>query len=131
MKRVWVVVVLFALAWVAVTSFEQPKPIPLSLADHQMIIEATEEAANTSGPPAISVDGYVPLMPEDVPSLPPRLSGCSEDCSGHEAGYEWAEEHDIRDPGDCDGNSQSFVEGCEERAEDWQLSNPEEQPEEF
>ena len=31
--------------------------------------------------------------------------------SGHYAGFEWAEEND---PGSCDGNSQSFTEGCEE-----------------
>lgn len=38
---------------------------------------------------------------------------CTEDCSGHEAGYEWAEENGIDDVYDCDGNSQSFNEGCE------------------
>lgn len=37
---------------------------------------------------------------------------CTQDCSGHEAGYEWAEENDITDSDDCDGNSQSFIEGC-------------------
>lgn len=37
---------------------------------------------------------------------------CTEDCSGHEAGYAWAEENDITDPDDCGGNSQSFIEGC-------------------
>ncbi len=37
---------------------------------------------------------------------------CTEDCSGHEAGYEWAWENDIDDPYDCDSNSQSFTEGC-------------------
>jgi hypothetical protein len=31
--------------------------------------------------------------------------------SGHYAGFEWAE---ANDPGFCDGNSQSFIEGCEE-----------------
>ena len=31
--------------------------------------------------------------------------------SGHYAGFEWAQEND---PGFCDGNSQSFTEGCEE-----------------
>lgn len=31
--------------------------------------------------------------------------------SGHYAGYEWAENND---PGACGGNSQSFIEGCEE-----------------
>lgn len=37
---------------------------------------------------------------------------CTEDCSGHEAGYEWAEENGISDEYDCDGNSYSFIEGC-------------------
>jgi hypothetical protein len=31
--------------------------------------------------------------------------------SGHHAGYEWAEE---KDSGICGGNSQAFIEGCEE-----------------
>jgi hypothetical protein len=34
-----------------------------------------------------------------------------DDGSGHSAGYEWAEENDVDD---CGGNSQSFIEGCEE-----------------
>jgi hypothetical protein len=42
---------------------------------------------------------------------------CTEDCSGHEAGYKWAEEHGISDVDDCDtagehSNSPSFAEGC-------------------
>ena len=37
---------------------------------------------------------------------------CTDDCSGHEAGYNWAEENDISDENDCDGNSNSFNEGC-------------------
>lgn len=43
---------------------------------------------------------------------------CTSDCSGHEAGYQWAEDNVITDPGDCGGNSQSFVEGCEAWAEE-------------
>jgi len=38
---------------------------------------------------------------------------CTGDCSGHNAGYEWAEEKGISDPEDCGGNSSSFIEGCE------------------
>lgn len=38
--------------------------------------------------------------------------GCTGDCSGHEAGYEWAELHDIDDPDDCGEKSDSFIEGC-------------------
>jgi len=42
---------------------------------------------------------------------------CTVDCSGHEAGYKWAEEHGINDGDDCDtagehSNSPSFAEGC-------------------
>jgi hypothetical protein len=38
---------------------------------------------------------------------------CTDDCSGHAAGYRWAEEHDITDQVDCpSGNSNSFHEGC-------------------
>ncbi|MFH1766825.1 MAG: hypothetical protein ABH826_01895 [Patescibacteria group bacterium] len=37
---------------------------------------------------------------------------CTEDCSGHEAGYNWAENNGIEDMGDCTGNSDSFIEGC-------------------
>lgn len=43
---------------------------------------------------------------------------CTVDCSGHEAGYQWAEEHDIKDADDCGGNSQSFIEGCRAYAEE-------------
>lgn len=38
---------------------------------------------------------------------------CTEDCSGHEAGYEWASDKGINDIDDCGGNSDSFIEGCE------------------
>lgn len=38
--------------------------------------------------------------------------GCTDDCSGHEAGFEWAKENGITD-GSCYGNSVSFVEGCQ------------------
>jgi hypothetical protein len=38
---------------------------------------------------------------------------CTQDCSGHEAGFQWAADHGITEPGDCGGRSQSFIEGCE------------------
>lgn len=37
---------------------------------------------------------------------------CTQDCSGHKAGYLWAEEKDIDSDSDCGGNSKSFIEGC-------------------
>jgi len=52
-------------------------------------------------------------------SSPRTFAGyeCTEDCSGHEAGYAWAEKNDISDGDDCDSagehsNSPSFAEGC-------------------
>jgi hypothetical protein len=43
---------------------------------------------------------------------------CTEDCSGHDAGRQWAEDNDINDPDECGGKSWSFEEGCREYAED-------------
>lgn len=38
---------------------------------------------------------------------------CTDDCSGHSAGYKWADRHSIDDESDCPfGNSPSFHEGC-------------------
>lgn len=57
----------------------------------------------------------------NIPSYnPPTFHGntCTGDCSGHEAGYDWAEEKGITDPDDCGGNSTSFIEGCESYAQE-------------
>lgn len=43
---------------------------------------------------------------------------CTEDCSGHEAGYNWAERNDINDQSDCSTASQSFNEGCQAYVEE-------------
>jgi len=42
--------------------------------------------------------------------------GCTDDCSGHEAGFEWAKENDVTD-GSCYGDSESFNEGCQAYAD--------------
>ncbi len=38
--------------------------------------------------------------------------GCTSDCSGHEAGWQYAADNGSEDTGDCFGNSLSFEEGC-------------------
>jgi hypothetical protein len=60
-------------------------------------------------------DGCNRYVQEQLYGGTPSLHGqeCTEDCSGHQAGYDWAEENDINDVDDCDGNSESFNEGCE------------------
>lgn len=45
---------------------------------------------------------------------------CTQDCSGHEAGFAWGQAQDITDASDCSGNSQSFIEGCEAFAQERQ-----------
>ena len=45
-------------------------------------------------------------------------SDCTQDCSGHEAGYSWAEENEVCDPDFDGGNSESFAEGVRAYAED-------------
>jgi hypothetical protein len=43
---------------------------------------------------------------------------CTRDCSGHSAGYDWANRMNIKDAGDCPyGNSNSFWEGCKSKSE--------------
>jgi hypothetical protein len=44
--------------------------------------------------------------------------GCTEDCSGHDAGYRWARDNNITDEADCTGDSDSFIEGCEAYVQD-------------
>lgn len=34
------------------------------------------------------------------------------DCSLHQAGYAWAAQHKIVNPQNCQGKSESFIEGC-------------------
>ncbi len=60
---------------------------------------------------ALGLIAYIEVSPVGVQS---SLNGysCTEDCSGHEVGYNWAEQNDITDESDCSGYSNSFIEGC-------------------
>ena len=51
---------------------------------------------------------------------------CTQDCSGHEAGYNWADEHGVTDEADCNGSSSSFNEGCQAYVEENAGSSDEE-----
>jgi hypothetical protein len=57
---------------------------------------------------------------DDSDDYQPTFNGyeCTDDCSGHEAGYEWAEENGVESTDDCGGNSDSFIEGCESFVEE-------------
>jgi hypothetical protein len=38
---------------------------------------------------------------------------CTSDCSGHNAGFEWAQNRGLSDRSECSGNNNSFIGGCE------------------
>lgn len=104
--------------------------------------EATEAAASATDAAAIAADAAAdavmaaaatpPAYTPPAYSPPSRTyyapsssyedihgsSACTSDCSGHDAGYAWAEEKGIDDIDDCGGNSNSFIEGCEAYVED-------------
>ena len=69
-------------------------------------------APSDSNPPTPAPDASPSDTP--APSAPLTFHGydCTDDCSGHQAGYDWAEQHGITDPDQCGGNSESFIEGC-------------------
>lgn len=48
------------------------------------------------------------------------VSSSSYAGEGHDAGYEWAQEHDIQDANYDNGNSESFNEGVRQYAEEMQ-----------
>lgn len=43
----------------------------------------------------------------------PEPWDCTGNCSGHQAGYDWAKRKNISNPLLCTGNSNSFIAGCE------------------
>ena len=96
-------------------------------ADAEAAAEAAEEAADEArqsvyeehgadsdgtGADASNVDAY------DVEDSGNYV--CTEDCSGHEAGFAWAQENDVTDASECGGDSMSFAEGCEAFAQERQ-----------
>jgi len=85
---------------------------------HELNAKMSEDAPVYTAPVYIPPTYNPPTYYED--SEPPTFNGyeCTDDCSGHEAGYNWAEENGITDPSDCGGNSDSFIEGCESYGEE-------------
>jgi hypothetical protein len=69
---------------------------------------AQQHAAADAAANAVASDVDAADVTED------GYSGCTDDCSGHEAVYEWARDSDASDESDCGGNSDSFIEGCEQ-----------------
>jgi hypothetical protein len=81
------------------------------------IEEAKKKELNLKN--AQEADDLAAWLRDDVKNSRYTFGGvpCSLDCSGHEAGYNWASGHDIDDPSKCEDagehfNSPSFAEGC-------------------
>lgn len=106
-RALWVslgILALLSVAYCNTRPAEAPSP--------PVMAEAVAEAAAGA-----STD---PVTPAAVPSpaLYYRGDACTDDCSGHEAGYEWAKEKGIDDADDCDTASDSFNEGCRSYVEE-------------
>jgi len=85
--------------------------LPLSILIPKKFEVAMIRAAAIATVTAITV--ITPAIAQSFRGYP-----CTVDCSGHNAGYDWAEENDISDASDCNGNSASFNEGCEAYVEE-------------
>lgn len=60
------------------------------------------------------------LLVASGPSVAQTFNGypCTQDCSGHQAGYDWAAQKGVNDISGCGGNSNSFIEGCQSYVEE-------------
>ena len=81
-------------------------------------VDTNAEATTTPTAPAQNQPITTPKSTPTYSSPTFHGNTCTGDCSGHEAGYNWAEEKGITDPDDCGGKSSSFIEGCESYAEE-------------
>jgi len=63
----------------------------------------------------VSVQGHI-VWAQDTgdPSSSKTFHGssCTDDCSGHKAGYNWAAKKGLTSEDECGGRSNSFIEGC-------------------
>lgn len=82
---------------------------------------SSKTSSSYSPPSTLYNDQEIETEPEEEYRVTSDNWECTEDCSGHDAGYEWASENGITDPYDCDGNSDSFIEGCEAYANEYQI----------
>lgn len=75
----------------------------------------TQYSTDTPG-----IEGMDFQATQSLDNSPPSFNGysCTQDCSGHEAGYDWANRKGITDPDDCGGKSESFIVGCRAYAEE-------------
>lgn len=87
-------------------------------ADAEAAANAAMAALDSGADPEAAAAAAVSVAASGVGGATVMPSGtfkgykCTKNCSGHEAGWDWAKEHGIDDPDACGGKSNSFVEGC-------------------
>ena len=138
MRSAWLLIVIVGLIWLVCVG-NQPRTVAVDSIDSR---GAQPKPYFEGGSPQVTVqsssqvEGHKPQQVtaqrlHDPVESRTRLSfhgyDCTVDCSGHEAGYEWAGIHGIDDPDDCGGNSDSFIEGCRSYAEE-QIEEHEREP---
>lgn len=52
----------------------------------------------------VKIFAFFLLLPAPVAAADFHGYPCTQDCSGHRAGYEWAERKGVTDPDDCGGS---------------------------
>jgi hypothetical protein len=88
------------------------------------IVVANRESHSSNTDTRASSESISRLAPAPaIPYTPPYAPSfhgyeCTQDCGGHEAGYQWAEDNGVDDEDDCGGNSESFIEGCKAYVEE-------------
>jgi hypothetical protein len=85
--------------------------------DRQLLLSTAIEGESWDSPvPHLRVSE---LTEQELTEQPFMYKGypCTKDCSGHMAGYAWAERNGIDDEDYCGGSSNSFWEGCKSKTE--------------
>lgn len=80
-----------------------PKAPDNALANREELAENAKEAARSAAHDAMMGQSYEDYFGD---------ADCTGGCDGHNAGFAYAQENDMTDPSSCDGNSQSFIDGC-------------------
>lgn len=110
--------VVLVYAWIGVSS-ENASERGRKEYETRVSLERAKEAACPTNPACLDERATMASVTASgpVPSATGRwfFRGypCSEDCSGHVAGYEWAKENDFLDYEKCETGNASFDEGCE------------------
>jgi hypothetical protein len=77
----------------------------------------------------LTLSSAAPCVAQTYPY--PYPTQCTQDCSGHSAGYGWAENNEINDESDCSGTSSSFIEGCEQYVRDMEEEESEDEDDSY